>query len=83
MARRDRDLDECLDPKDRNNSLKHFLPRFANSPPSLETASAIFGTFVFRKADPGALGPGQAVPGPPAGGAPPQPAGSKRRNEEI
>lgn len=47
----DRALEECFDPADRDATLKRFLPRFRDAEPSLEAASAMFGAFVFRKAD--------------------------------
>uniref|UniRef100_A0A1D2AEU8 mRNA (guanine-N(7))-methyltransferase n=1 Tax=Auxenochlorella protothecoides TaxID=3075 RepID=A0A1D2AEU8_AUXPR len=53
-------LENVLDPADANKPLKHFLPRFPGSHPSLEQASRLFATFVFQKqgeypaAEPGA-----------------------------
>ncbi len=45
----DKELEVCYDPQDRQATLKHFNPRFPAAEPSLEAASAMFGTFVFRK----------------------------------
>lgn len=44
-------LESCLDPADGGKLLKHFLPVFPQSDPSLERASALFTTFVFQKTD--------------------------------
>lgn len=45
----DPDLESCLQPQDKDRVLKHFAPSFPGSDPSLETASRLFTTFVFRK----------------------------------
>ena len=44
-----RELEQCLDPVDRDATLKHFSPRFPSAEPSLELASSMFASFVFRK----------------------------------
>lgn len=46
------DLERLLDPADAGKPLKHFMPRFPNSHPSLEVASRLFATFVFQKRQP-------------------------------
>lgn len=45
------DLERCFDPKDGNNTLKHFAPKFGDDggAPGLEEASMLNGAFVFRK----------------------------------
>jgi 2-polyprenyl-3-methyl-5-hydroxy-6-metoxy-1,4-benzoquinol methylase len=47
----DPELEQCLQPADAGRVLKHFAPRFPSSDPSLEVASALFCTFVFKKTD--------------------------------
>ena len=42
-------LESCLRSEDKDRLMKHFAPCFPESDPSLETASALFTTFVFRK----------------------------------
>ena len=44
-----RELEQCLDPADRDATLKHFSPRFPTAEPSLELASGMFASFVFQK----------------------------------
>ena len=60
----DVDLESCLRPDDSGRVLKHFAPSFPGSDPSLEIASSLFCTFVFRKVD--RNGPGQDEAAPPA-----------------
>ncbi|RMZ57007.1 hypothetical protein APUTEX25_002239, partial [Auxenochlorella protothecoides] len=59
-------LENVLDPADANKPLKHFLPRFPGSHPSLEQASRLFATFVFQKQGeyPAAEPVADAAPGP-------------------
>lgn len=48
-------LEACLRPEDAGRVLKHFAPSFPESDPSLEIASSLFTTFVFRKREDGVV----------------------------
>jgi len=45
----DTELESCLLESDKGRVLKHFAPHFPDSDPSLERASSLFTTFVFKK----------------------------------